>query len=182
MGKGGGYKIYLHSTKYDINKLRYIHNQFSNQLQPLFIFVHSTISSNWVKYTHILDFTLSTGFDCEDSRDTVTRSRHRGLDLCMNPSHSSQVPVYSYVQKNIERHTVHTIVSWPNLKQWVIQWNLSVTTTSIIKPIALNLFSIVFQWRLKVPIYSCEQYLPSGALGPLDVLQKTEKYPIRWSL
>ena len=36
-----------------------------------------------------------------------------------------------------------------------VQWNLSVTTTSIIKIIACDLFSNVFQWRLKVPIYSC---------------------------
>ena len=27
---------------------------------------------------------------------------------------------YIWVNKNIERHTVHTIVSWPNPKQWII--------------------------------------------------------------
>ena len=37
----------------------------------------------------------------------------------------------------------------------IVQWNLSVTTTSIIKCIACDLFSNVFKWRLKVPIYSC---------------------------
>ena len=37
----------------------------------------------------------------------------------------------------------------------LIQWNLSVTTTSIMKIISCDLFSDVFQWRLKVPIYSC---------------------------
>ena len=36
-----------------------------------------------------------------------------------------------------------------------LQWNLSVTTTSIIKSITCDLFSNVFQWRLKVPFYSC---------------------------
>ena len=36
----------------------------------------------------------------------------------------------------------------------VIQWNLSVTTTSLIKTITCDLFSNVFWWRLKIPIYS----------------------------
>ena len=36
-----------------------------------------------------------------------------------------------------------------------VQWNLSVTTTFIIKFITCDLFSNVFKWRLKVPIYSC---------------------------
>ena len=36
-----------------------------------------------------------------------------------------------------------------------IQWNLSVTTTSIIIFTTCNLFSNVFQWRPKVPIYPC---------------------------
>ena len=37
----------------------------------------------------------------------------------------------------------------------LVQWNLSVTTTPIIKPIIWDLFKNVFKWRLKVPIYSC---------------------------
>ena len=36
-----------------------------------------------------------------------------------------------------------------------VQWNLSVTITSIIKFITNDIFSNVFKWRLKVPIYSC---------------------------
>ena len=28
--------------------------------------------------------------------------------------------LYGHITKNIERHTAHTIVSWPNPKQWVI--------------------------------------------------------------
>ena len=36
-----------------------------------------------------------------------------------------------------------------------LQWNLSVTTTSITKLSTCDLFSNVFQWRLKVPFYSC---------------------------
>ena len=54
------------------------------------------------------------------------------------------------------------------------QWNLSVTTTSIIKYITCDLFSNVFQWRLKVSIYSWYQFLPSGAHlgGP---------WPPRWA-
>ena len=35
-----------------------------------------------------------------------------------------------------------------------VQWNLSVTTTSIIKFISCDLFSNVFKWRPEVPIYS----------------------------
>ena len=37
----------------------------------------------------------------------------------------------------------------------LLQCNLSVTTTSIMKFITCDLFSNVFWWRLKVPIYSC---------------------------
>ena len=40
-------------------------------------------------------------------------------------------------------------------KQTNVQWNLSVTTTSIIKFITCDLFSNVFLWWLKVPIFSC---------------------------
>ena len=36
----------------------------------------------------------------------------------------------------------------------VVQWNLFVTTTSMIKLITYDLFSDVFKWRLKIPIYS----------------------------
>ena len=63
----------------------------------------------------------------------------------------------------------HVPVRCPN-----IQWNLSVTTTSIIKHITCDSFNNVFKWRLKVPIYSCLQYLPSGAYlgGP---------WPPRWT-
>ena len=41
---------------------------------------------------------------------------------------------------------------------WVhisLQWNLSTKTTFIITYITCDLFSSVFKWRLKVPIYSC---------------------------
>ena len=37
----------------------------------------------------------------------------------------------------------------------LIQWNLSVTTSSMIKFITCDLFGNVFQWWLKVPFYSC---------------------------
>ena len=47
--------------------------------------------------------------------------------------------------------------------EWIqLQWNLSVTTPSIIKFITCDLCSNVFQWRLKAPVYSCQQFLPSG--------------------
>ena len=36
----------------------------------------------------------------------------------------------------------------------LVQWNLSATTTSIMKFIACDLFSNVFNWRVKLPIYS----------------------------
>ena len=36
-----------------------------------------------------------------------------------------------------------------------MQWNLSVTTTSTIRFITCDLFSSVFEWILKVSIYSC---------------------------
>ena len=36
-----------------------------------------------------------------------------------------------------------------------IQWNLSITTNSKIKFITCDLFSNVFWWRLKEPIYTC---------------------------
>ena len=46
-------------------------------------------------------------------------------------------------------------IQWKSYLLYVIkEWNLSVTTTSIIKFITCDLFSNVFQWRLKVPIYS----------------------------
>ena len=56
----------------------------------------------------------------------------------------------------------------------IVQWNLSVTTTFMITFIACDLFSNVFQWRLKVPIYSRQPFLPSGAHlgGP---------WPPRWA-
>ena len=44
-----------------------------------------------------------------------------------------------------------------------IQWNLSVKTTSTTKCITFDLLSNEFWWRLKVPIYFCWQFLPSGA-------------------
>ena len=58
--------------------------------------------------------------------------------------------------------TVIRTIQWRNvtrpktvgLRQMEIQWNLSVTTTSIINFITPDLFSNVFLWRLKVPIYS----------------------------
>ena len=53
-------------------------------------------------------------------------------------------------------------------------WNLSVTTTSIMNFVARDLFSNMFWWWLKVPNYSCSQFLPSGAhLGV--------PWPPRWS-
>ena len=60
------------------------------------------------------------------------------------------------------------------LHHLIIQWNLSVTTTSIIKYFTHDLFSNVFTWRLEVPMCSCWQYLPSGAHlgGP---------WPPRWA-
>ena len=36
-----------------------------------------------------------------------------------------------------------------------VQWNLFVTTTSILKSITCDLFSNMFEGGLKVPIYSC---------------------------
>ena len=55
-----------------------------------------------------------------------------------------------------------------------LQWNLSETTTSMIQFITCDLFSIVFNWKLNVPIYSCEQFRHSGAHlgGP---------WPPRWA-
>ena len=55
-----------------------------------------------------------------------------------------------------------------------VQWNLSVTTTSLMKFITCDSFSNVFYWRLKVPIYSFLQFLPFGAHlgGP---------WPPRWA-
>ena len=44
---------------------------------------------------------------------------------------------------------------WGHMHAWIIQWNLSATTTSVIKFITSDWFSNVFQWRLKAPIYSC---------------------------
>ena len=44
-----------------------------------------------------------------------TNWRHCRLSCNSIPS-----PSLSPVDKNIERHTAHTIVSWPNPKQWVI--------------------------------------------------------------
>ena len=51
-------------------------------------------------------------------------------------------------------------------RQVSLQWNLSVTTTFILKFITCDLFSNVFYWRLVVPIYSCLHILPSGAHLP----------------
>ena len=46
------------------------------------------------------------------------------------------------------------IESWMEQGSMRIQWNLSVTTTFIIKFITNELFSNVFNWRLMLPIYS----------------------------
>ena len=46
------------------------------------------------------------------------------------------------------------IESWMEQGSMRIQWNLSVTTTFIIKFITCDLFSNVFNWRLMLPIYS----------------------------
>ena len=50
----------------------------------------------------------------------------------------------------------HCISKRPNIfGRFDIQWNLSVTTTSIIKFITCDLINIVLNWRQRVPIYSC---------------------------
>ena len=58
---------------------------------------------------------------------------------------------------------IWTIVDMTSTNAWafpwviletLIQWNLSVTTTSMIKFITCDLFSNVFQWRLNVLIYA----------------------------
>ena len=43
----------------------------------------------------------------------------------------------------------------PDFHSFILQWNLSVTTTSIIKCITCDLINNVVQWWLKVPTYSC---------------------------
>ena len=54
--------------------------------------------------------------------------------------------------------------AWSGAPSWIgtrqsgftpIQWNLSITNTSKIKFITCDLFSNVFWWRLKEPIYTC---------------------------
>ena len=56
----------------------------------------------------------------------------------------------------------------------MVQWNLSVTTTSIIKFITCDLFSNVFKyddWRYQFTRVN-------NFFGHIDELQKAEKYPI----
>ena len=61
----------------------------------------------------------------------------------------SNTSIYSSVNVNDD-----DVESWMEQGPMRIQWNLSVTTTFIIKFITCDLFSNVFNWRLMVPIYS----------------------------
>ena len=86
----------------------------------------------------------------------------------MRTAGSFNVPMISLKWKAIYtlQYHGHPIASakFVCLKAWqILQWNLSVTTTSIIKSFTHDLFNNVFKWRLEVPICSCWQYLPSGA-------------------
>ena len=51
----------------------------------------------------------------------------------------------SWIHKNIERHTTHTIVSWPNPKQWIIvhvKWK----------------FKSSYYWQgIIIVVFSCDQ-------------------------
>ena len=43
---------------------------------------------------------------------------YMAISICVNLH--SYFFMFIYVHKNIERHTAHTIVSWPNPTQWVV--------------------------------------------------------------
>ena len=69
---------------------------------------------------------------------------YRGPDLGQIPSghecptkHSGQV---TNTNKNLRRHTAHTIVSWPNFKQWII-----VHTSDLMMIMKTKYIYIIFQ-------------------------------------
>ena len=59
-----------------------------------------------------------------------------------------------YSDDLIEHYRVNAVAP-VMLTKVEVQWNLSVTTTSMIRFLTCDQFSNVFYWRLKVPIYSC---------------------------
>ena len=69
----------------------------------------------------------------------------------------------------------------------LIQWNLSVATTSIylnILPLVYSVMCFNEDWKYQLILANnfCLLELIQLALGHLDELQEVEKYPIRWSL
>ena len=71
-----------------------------------------------------------------------------------------------FIHKNIERHTAHTIVSWPNPKQWVI----------VLQGCFTGLFHMYWGSHIIVPIYDCPT--ANGAIleGSINLCQATSKF------
>ena len=72
------------------------------------------------------------------------------------------IPVYLAIQKNTERHTAHTIVSWPNPKQWVIVHTPDLMMITI-QSIYIYILSIITremgQLKTHSPTYPIQNYV-----------------------
>ena len=77
-----------------------------------------------------------------------TKTMISGMNIFYHKDHVSMKLYLLY--KNIERHTVHTIVSWPNPKQWVI-----VHTSNLMMIIRQSIYilSIITRGMGKVKTY-----------------------------
>ena len=77
-----------------------------------------------------------------------------GVEWCQRLSQSPiRLHLFVFFHNNIERHTAHTIVSWPNSKQWVI-----VHTYDLMMIISQSIYSLhhhkdISKMKTHSPIY-----------------------------
>ena len=96
-------------------------------------------------------------------RETGTSGDTRGIFLHNTKCWWQKMSTEAFYYQTRTRYKQFVIVQALVYVYIYIVYIQSVTTISIIKFITCCLFSNVFQWRLKLPMYSCWQFLPSGA-------------------
>ena len=91
-----------------------------------------------------------------------------------------------FVSPQSDLHTTFVTAAPISTVTFQLQWNLSVTTTSIINllPVIYSVMCFIEDQRYRFTLANnvCLLELIKVAIGHLDELQKVEKYPIQWSL
>ena len=73
-----------------------------------------SLQCNAIHYCLLLEFSSSRHQWTSEIANKITGGTCESLQLTL------PITILEYCNKNTERHTAHTIVSWPNPKQWVI--------------------------------------------------------------